>query len=280
MCKCVKGDDYPKSSHRAHYQINSYLFYSVITIERKVNNIAIVYPAMQSLTRKNADYLGSKQNFISLPGLLFVLVAHGALAYILWNQRLVPQPEQMVTLFAEIISQPAPESAPEPKQQEPVPVKLKPVKKPEIKPKIKRLATKAPELPEPVPVVQPDPEPEPVIEQEVFSEPVTKVPPRQMETGPVTLSSELSVSCPKLTAPTYPAISRRMGEEGKLVLRVELDESGHIDEAQVVDSSGYTRLDNAALEAVRNWQCRPSMRNGQPVRAIALQPFNFVLQGN
>lgn len=232
---------------------------------------------MHSLTRKNVDYLGSKQNIISLPGLLFVLVAHGVLAYILWNQRLVPAPEQMVTLFAEIISQPAPEAAPEPKQ-EPAPAKLKPVKKPESKPEIKRLATKAPQLPEPVPVVQPDPEP--VVEQEVFPEPVAKVPPRQMETGPVTLSSELSVSCPKLTAPTYPAISRRMGEEGKLVLRVELDESGHIDEAQVIDSSGYARLDNAALEAVKNWQCRPSMRNGQPVRAIALQPFNFVLQGN
>ncbi|MCB1950118.1 MAG: energy transducer TonB [Burkholderiales bacterium] len=232
---------------------------------------------MHSLTRKNVDYLGSKQNIISLPGLLFVLVAHGVLAYILWNQRLVPAPEQMVTLFAEIISQPAPEAAPEPKQ-EPAPAKLKPVKKPEFKPEIKRLATKAPQLPEPAPVVQPDPEP--VVEQEVFPEPVAKVPPRQMEMGPVTLSSELSVSCPKLTAPTYPAISRRMGEEGKLVLRVELDESGHIDEAQVIDSSGYARLDNAALEAVKNWQCRPSMRNGQPVRAIALQPFNFVLQGN
>ncbi|SER32966.1 protein TonB [Nitrosomonas sp. Nm51] len=234
---------------------------------------------MHSLTRKNADYLGSKQNFISLPGLLFVLVAHGVLAYVLWNQRMVPAPEQMVTLFAEIISQPAPEATPEPKQ-EPTPAKLKPVKKPESKPKVKRLASKAPKLPKPAPVVQPDPEPEPVAEQDVFPEPVAEVPPRQMETGPVTLSSELSVSCPKLTAPTYPAISRRMGEEGKLVLRVVLDEGGHIDEAQVVDSSGYARLDNAALEAVKNWQCRPSMRDGQPVRAIALQPFNFVLQGN
>ena len=89
-----------------------------------------------------------------------------------------------------------------------------------------------------------------------------------------------SVSCPKLTAPDYPAISRRMGEEGKLVLRVELDETGHIDEAKVINSSGYDRLDAAALTAVKSWQCNPSLRNGQPVRAVALQPFNFVLQGN
>lgn len=236
---------------------------------------------MQSLSQKNTDYLGSKQNFISLPGLLVVLIAHGVLFYGLWSQRVIPPPEQMVTLFAEIISQPAPQAVPEVKQ-EPTPVRLKPVKKPEPKPEIKQLATKAPVLPKQEPIVLPEPEPvqEPVIEQEVMPEPVADVPPRQMETGPVTLSSELSVSCPKLSAPTYPAISRRMGEEGKLVLRVELDESGHIDDAHVIDSSGYERLDNAALEAVKSWQCRPSMRNGQPVRAVALQPFNFVLQGN
>jgi protein TonB len=94
------------------------------------------------------------------------------------------------------------------------------------------------------------------------------------------LSSELAVSCPKLTPPEYPAISRRMGEEGKLILRVELDENGHIDNAKVLNSSGYERLDAAALSAVKSWQCNPSLRDGQPVRAVALQPFNFVLQGN
>ncbi|MCB1985853.1 MAG: energy transducer TonB [Burkholderiales bacterium] len=236
---------------------------------------------MQSLSHKNIDYLGSKQNFISLPGLFVVLIVHGVLIYGLWNQRMLPPPEQMVTLFAEIISQPAPQQAPV-VRQEPTPAKLRPVKKPEPKPEIKKLATKAPVLPKQEPIVLPEPEPvqEPIIEQESIPEPVTEVPPRQMDTGPVTLSSELSVSCPKLTAPAYPAISRRMGEEGKLVLRVELDETGHIDDAHVIDSSGYERLDNAALEAVKSWQCRPSMRNGQPVRAVALQPFNFVLQGN
>lgn len=236
---------------------------------------------MLSLSHRNTDYLGSKQSLISLPGLIIVLIAHGALLFALWNQRVLPSPEQMVTLFAEIISQPAPKVAPEIKQ-EPTPVKLRPVKKPEPKPEVKQLATKAPELPKQEPIVLPEPEPakEPVFEQEIVPEPVTEVPPRQMETGPVTLSSELSVSCPQLTAPTYPAISRRMGEEGKLVLRVELDESGRIDDAHVIDSSGYERLDIAALEAVKSWQCRPSMRNGLPVRAVALQPFNFVLQGN
>lgn len=235
---------------------------------------------MQSLSRKNIDYLGSKQNLISLPGVLLVLIVHGVLFYVLWNQRVMPHPEQLVTLFADVITLPRPETQPEVKP-EPAPAKLQPIQKPEPKPKVKQLATKAPEVPDPQPVVLPEPEPESeVIEQDITPAPVEAPAKPQMPAGPVTLTSELSVSCPSLTAPTYPAISRRMGEEGKLILRVELDESGRIENARVVDSSGYDRLDNAALEAVKSWQCRPAMRNGEPVRAVALQPFNFVLQGN
>jgi periplasmic protein TonB len=232
---------------------------------------------MQLLSQKNFEYLEPRRKFISLPGLLFVLAVHGALFYVLWNQKLIPPPEQLVTLFADMISLPAPETAPK-ARPEPPPVKLQPIKKPDPKPKQQRLVANAPVQPQQEAVVPPEPEPK--IEQEVMPQPVAEQPPTQMQTGPVTLSSELSVSCPKLSAPTYPAISRRMGEEGKLMLRVELDENGRIDQARVVDSSGYDRLDKAALEAVKSWQCRPSIRNGQPVRAVALQPFNFVLQGN
>ena len=235
---------------------------------------------MQSLSRKNIEYLGARQRLISLPGFLFVLIAHAALFYFLWNQRLIPPPEQMVTLFAELITAPAPDVTPK-AVLEPAPVKLQPAKKPVIKPKQERLVVKSPVTPkqeyvEPVP----DLFPEPVGDQVDESTSMAGALPAQMPTGPVTLSSELSVSCPKLNAPTYPAISRRMGEEGKLVLRVELDENGRIDDAKVINSSGYERLDTAALTAVKSWQCNPSRRNGQPIRAVALQPFNFVLQGN
>ena len=231
---------------------------------------------MQSLSRKNIEHLEPQQRFISLPGLLFVLLVHAALFYFLWNQRLIPPPEQMVTLFADLITLPAPNTAPK-AIPEPPPVKLQPEKKPVIIPKQERLVAKAPVKPEQEYV---ETLPEPVMDQAKEAGPVAEALPTQMQMGPVTLSSELSVSCPKLTAPTYPAISRRMGEEGKLVLRVELDESGRIDDAKVINSSGYERLDEAALAAVKSWQCNPSLRNGQPVRAVALQPFNFVLQGN
>jgi protein TonB len=101
-----------------------------------------------------------------------------------------------------------------------------------------------------------------------------------MPAGPITLSSELSVACPELSAPAYPPLSRRLGEEGKLMLRVELDEKGYVSVARVVTSSGFKRLDDAAMAAVKTWRCTPPVREGQPVRAIALQPFNFVLQGD
>ena len=235
---------------------------------------------MQSLSRKNIEYLGSQQRFISLPGFLFVLMVHAALFYFLWNQRLIPPPEQMVTLFAELITAPAPDVTPK-AVLEPAPVKLQPEKKPVIKPKQDRLVVKSPVTPKQE-YVEPLPDlfPEPVRDQVDESTSMAGALPAQMPAGPVTLSSELSVSCPKLNAPTYPAISRRMGEEGKLVLRVELDENGRIDDAKVINSSGYERLDTAALTAVKSWQCNPSRRNGQPIRAVALQPFNFVLQGN
>lgn len=235
---------------------------------------------MQLLSQKNTDYFGTQQNIISLPGLLLVLAIHGALLYGLWKNQLIPPPEQMVTLFADFIAAPKPEQAPT-IATEPPPAKLQPIKKPDPKPVQPRLVAKAPALPEEQPAA-PAPEPEPRLEPEIDETPEPEIvtPPAQMQTGPVTLTSELSVSCPKLSAPVYPSISRRMGEEGKLVLRVELDENGRVDTVVVVDSSGYSRLDDAAMAAVKDWQCEPPLRDGLPIRAIALQPFNFVLQGN
>jgi protein TonB len=235
---------------------------------------------MHSLYRNKVEYLGTQQKLISLPGLLFVLAIHGALFYGLMQQRLIPPPEQMVTLFVDFIAAPMPETTQKTKP-EPPPAKLQPIKKPQPKPKQPRLVSKAPVLPKEEAIAPPpEPEPDPEPEVDMIPEPEIATRPAQMQTGPVTLTSELAVSCPELNAPAYPPISRRMGEEGKLVLRVELDESGRVDNAEVINSSGYSRLDDAAITAVKSWQCKPPLRDGEPARAIALQPFNFVLQGN
>jgi protein TonB len=97
--------------------------------------------------------------------------------------------------------------------------------------------------------------------------------------APIALGGDLAKLCPERTPPAYPFLSRQLGEAGKAVLRVELDESGRIDSVAVKSSSGYARLDEAALTAVKHWRCSPAMHNGLEVRAVVLQPFNFVLEG-
>jgi protein TonB len=98
-------------------------------------------------------------------------------------------------------------------------------------------------------------------------------------TGPVTLASDLALICPVRTQPPYPPLSRRLGEAGRVVLRVELDETGRPRAARLIASSGHPRLDDAALAAVWTWRCHPAQRDGQAVRAVAIQPFDFTLQG-
>ena len=123
------------------------------------------------------------------------------------------------------------------------------------------------------PAVAAPPKLEPVSELELGLDLSRLAPPNQVPFNSVAFSSELSVFCYELYAPIYPSDSRRLGEEGKVLIQVELDTDGQVDKAEVIDSSGYARLDNAALAAVKNWRCEPVMRDGHLVRAIALQPF-------
>ncbi len=227
----------------------------------------------------------------SLISLLVVVAAHAAILYGMWQYRFSTTSPETITLYAQFIAPPEKqqEVAEAPKaelkaEHKPPQVKPKPpIRKVQPRPK-RQLVAKAPVttpqeqvIPEP-PIEEHKPEPEP--EKKVVNETVADAKPAQMPAGPVTLSSELSVSCPDLASPAYPALSRRLGEEGKLVLRVELDETGRISKATVVESSGYSRLDNAALSAVKTWRCRPATRDGRAVPAIALQPFNFVIEGS
>ncbi|MCX8087328.1 MAG: TonB family protein [Rhodocyclaceae bacterium] len=200
-----------------------------------------------------------------------MLGLHAAALWGLWQHRLIPSPQAAMTLFVDFIAPPAPAMKPEPPPQG---VKPKPPAPP------------APRLVAQTPVVAPADDAAPLLPPEpprIEAPPMPPAPPAPaapLPAGPVSLGSELAVACPERSAPTYPAISRRLGEEGMVVLRVELDETGSVAQARIETSSGFKRLDEAALAAVRSWRCQPARRNGQPVRAVALQPFKFVLQGN
>jgi protein TonB len=202
-------------------------------------------------------------------GLVLVGAAHLALLAGLMQQRLIPVPETVETLFVDFIAPPVvpPREPPRPKPPPPKKHEPVPLRPPDPHP---HLVVEAPAAP--ADFVMPAPQPVPVAEPEPAPAPPARV------AGPLTLSGELALVCPSRTAPAYPAFSRRLGEMGTVVLRVELATDGRVDAARIVDSSGYPRLDAAALAAVRHWRCNPPERDGQPVRAIAMQPFQFNLE--
>jgi protein TonB len=77
--------------------------------------------------------------------------------------------------------------------------------------------------------------------------------------------------------PDYPPISRRMGEEGKAILRVLVNDKGRPERIEVQKSSGSARLDEAARQAVLRAVFKPFIENGKPVAAYAIVPIRFQL---
>ncbi|PIV76073.1 MAG: energy transducer TonB [Rhodocyclales bacterium CG17_big_fil_post_rev_8_21_14_2_50_68_7] len=214
-----------------------------------------------------------------LAGLAVVLAMHAAVLWGLWQHRLIPDPQEAMTLFVNFIAPPVPEKAPRAvREKVPPPPRPKPMEKTPRQlvvetPVVAPADSVAPSLP-------PRPEPAPEIEAPASPPAPTEPAPAPAPGRPIALGGELAAACPERSAPRYPAISRRRGEEGTVVLRVELDETGAVVAGEVATGSGFARLDEAALEAVRTWRCTPARRGAQPVRAVALQPFKFVLQGN
>lgn len=78
--------------------------------------------------------------------------------------------------------------------------------------------------------------------------------------------------------PPYPRQSRRLGEQGKVVLAAEIATNGKALQALVNISSGYPRLDRAALESVLKWQFIPGKKAGVPQIMWVNIPINFILE--
>ena len=75
----------------------------------------------------------------------------------------------------------------------------------------------------------------------------------------------------------YPKMSLKMGEQGKVVLRVLIDESGKASDAKVQTSSGSTRLDEAGRQAAMRALYKPQVEDGRPVSVFVLVQLNFQL---
>ena len=76
-------------------------------------------------------------------------------------------------------------------------------------------------------------------------------------------------------APAYPPLSRRLGEQGRVLLKVLVSEAGLAEKIQIDTSSGYEKLDLAAVDAVKKWSFIPAKRSSQPISAYVLVPIKF-----
>jgi protein TonB len=212
--------------------------------------------------------------------LAIVVLAHvvAFAALMAMTQTTPPVEEPATPMLVSLVAnpQPAPEVVPlEPtppkpqpvvKQQKPQPQELKPTPQPQVQESTPPAAIASKEaikteeaVPAPqskVPEVIEKPQPEPVVE-----------PPRF---GGAYLHNP---------APAYPALSRRMGEQGKVLLRVLVTVNGDAETVQVEAGSGSSRLDQAALDSVKKWRFIPAKRNNQPVSAYVLVPVSFSLEG-
>lgn len=75
--------------------------------------------------------------------------------------------------------------------------------------------------------------------------------------------------------PRYPEQARRLGWQGRVLLRIWIDEQGSVTRVRVEESSGYLLLDAAAVTSIRTWRVKPAQRNGQPVAGSWLLPIRF-----
>lgn len=78
--------------------------------------------------------------------------------------------------------------------------------------------------------------------------------------------------------PPYPKQSRRLGEQGRVVLAVEIDINGVASQAMISISSGYPRLDRTALETVLKWRFIAGKSDGMPKKMWVHIPINFILE--
>ncbi|KRI01045.1 energy transducer TonB [Curvibacter sp. PAE-UM] len=169
-------------------------------------------------------------------------------------------------ILSEFISPPAPEAQ---KPQTPAPPR-----KPEPAPP---KAQVQPPTPQPVTATAPAPAvaqaaPAAIEASTVAAAPAAPPAPARIE---LPSSDAAYLNNPK---PSYPPLSRRLGEQGKVVVRVLIGVDGTAQQAEIRSSSGYDRLDQAALATVRSWRYVPGRRNGMAEAMWFNVPINFVLE--
>jgi protein TonB len=76
----------------------------------------------------------------------------------------------------------------------------------------------------------------------------------------------------------YPALSQRLGEQGRVIVRILIGADGNALRAEISRSSGFERLDQTALTWVLRWRYQPGRRGGVPEAMWITAPFTFALE--
>ena len=204
-----------------------------------------------------------------------VVLVHACLIWLLAERLSTPEwvsPSEQVILASVVADMPAPAVRP------PTPAQV-----------TKPPSTFVPVRPEPAPTVPTTPSTTPSPAAQATAMPQTVPPmPTSSTSGAAStrpaLASPAAVVLPASDAdylhnppPAYPRMSRRMGEQGTVLLRVFISTEGRAEKAEIRTSSGYARLDEAALETVQRWRYVPGKRAGQPEAMWFNVPIRFVL---
>ena len=128
------------------------------------------------------------------------------------------------------------------------------------------------------PPVQLPPVPAPIVQVEVPPAPPAPLPPPAPAATPAKVIPASGVQYLVPPPLEYPRASRRLGETGKALVRVYIDEEGLPRNVQLNLSSGHTRLDDAAVAAVQKARFKPHTENGRPTAGWAFIPLNFELE--
>ncbi|WP_198972936.1 energy transducer TonB [Xylophilus sp. ASV27] len=183
-------------------------------------------------------------------------------------------------IISEIITPPEPQipPAPPPPAPKPAPTPAPQVKKapPPPAPRPVAIADPTPSPNAPTGVTTPQP-PAPPIEAPAPAPSPPPAPPAPPAPPQIVLPSSDAdyLQNPK---PAYPAISKRLGEQGKVEIRVLINAQGQPERAEISKSSGYERLDKQAYETVLKWRFTPGKRNGVAEAMWFKVPINFVLE--
>lgn len=198
-----------------------------------------------------------------LPGIAVAIGLHAAVLAALLSY--APARQALIDFAPIMVSMMQPESVvPPQKLAKPKPVVRQAVKQPDPRPQ-PLLAISEP-VSTPTPIVAPLPTPQLVEAVAVQPQPPAPVTPPQF-------NADLNNP-----APPYPPLSRRLGEEGRVMLRVFVDERGLPLRVEMRSSSGHDRLDHVALETVKQWKFVPARRGDQAVSAWVLVPISFSLR--